>query len=187
MKTRTFVLFLTAVVLTLPVMGGTVVSIQPSSQTQVQNGQIVSIDVDIAGVTDPLSAFQFSVDYNDAFLEPVSVTEGSFLPNVGTTFFDNDFTDATYTPGTINIFDVLEVLGGATGSGTLASLQFQVVTGYGVSPITFDDQVLLDSGQNDITASFVPGVISTPEPATYGVVGSALIGLAWILRKKVRR
>ena len=112
---------------------------------------------------------------------------GAFLPSGGATFFYYDSID---TPGSIFILDALEsAVTGVSGSGTLASVQFLVLPGNGISPITYDSQALLDSNFNDITstATFNSGSIGTPEPATYGVVGSGLIGLAWILRKKVRR
>jgi len=193
MKTRTFFLFLTVLLLlALPAVGATVVWIQPPSQTQVQDGQTVSINVDIANVTD-LYGYQFSIDYNDALLAPTAVTEGPFLATGGPTFFYTDFSDDTYTPGEIDIFDSLYLFGPGVTEGatpaTLVSLQFLVLPGNGVSPITFDDQSFLNSVSQDLTSgiAFNPGLISTPEPATYGVAGSALIGLAWLLRKKVRR
>src|SRR5580704_16132375 len=97
-------------------------------------GDTVTLDVDIANVTD-LYTFQFSVDFDPSILQAATTTEGSFLPLGGSTFF---------IPGTIdNVGGTITLLAatlegmipGVSGSGTLAILGFDAVA-LGTSPIS---------------------------------------------------
>jgi hypothetical protein len=185
MKMRAFIPVLAVLALAFPVLGGTIVSIDPTNQT-IYNGETITATVDVQDVTD-LYGFEFNIVYDPTLLSATNVTEGAFLPAGGATDF---FSGDTSTPGQINfVFDILEsAVSGVSGSGPLATLQFLVVNGYGQSPITIDpSSFLVDSSLNNIDATFNGAQVQTPEPATYGLLGSGLIGLAWFLRKKVRR
>jgi hypothetical protein len=56
------------------------------SVASVSNGAGFSVDVDVSDVSE-LTAFQFDIGFNPAVLSATAVTESSFLPSGGSTFF----------------------------------------------------------------------------------------------------
>jgi len=155
----------------------------PSSPVAVGSGFI--IDVNISGVID-LASYQFDVGFNPAFASATSVLEGAFLPSVGPTLF---------VPGTIDNLagtirfnaGVLAGLGsGASGSGVLASLHFNALSG-GTGTFTLLSTLLYDSVPNPIDVTITNATVSAqtstvPEPAA-GWLLAGCIGAITLIRR----
>jgi|SRR5271166_5540059 len=183
MKIR-FLLILAATYLVAPTYAA-VISVQPSALS-VPVGQIFSLDIEVSGVSD-LYAFQLDVDYTPSVLSAVGVTEGTFLPTAGATFF---------VPGTIDnvggsisfIADTLiGAIAGVSGDGVLAEIEFMAV-GPGSSPISISNEILLDSNLNVITDSIVGGSVTVngsqvvPEPTSLSVLLAGIVVMLWAPR-----
>src|SRR5579872_4655605 len=102
-----------------------ILSIQPAS-TSTSPGSTFAVSVDISNVTD-LYAFQFDIGFNPATLAGVSVTEGSFLPGGGSTFFIPGFIDNTGGTIAFSADTLIGPIPGVSGSGTLATIDFTAV------------------------------------------------------------
>jgi|SRR5271167_1453589 len=162
-------------------------SVAPSPST-VSAGNSINLDVTISAVTD-LYAFQFDLSFDPGTVSAASITEGSFLPGGGATFF---------LPGTIDNVggtiastadSLVGAIPGVNGSGTLAVL---TLTGLapGISSIDFSNVFLLDSNLNGINAvlqsgsvAVTPGTVPTPEPNSL-VLLIAGLGTVFLLRRK---
>ena len=136
------------------------------------------VDVVISGVAD-LSAYQFSVNFDPAFVQIDGVSTGAFLGQAGTTFADN----GTIGNGTLSlVFNSLIGAGpGASGSGTLLSIHFDTVAA-GISALSFSDVLFLDSQFNDINPVAMTGTVSSaitpvPEPASALLLGIGAVAL----------
>jgi hypothetical protein len=166
----------------VPARADSVVSIQPSVSIP-GVGETFDVLVEISSVSD-LYAFQFDISFDPAILSAIDVTEGSFLPGGGFTFFipgsiDNIGGSISFTADIL-----LTAVSGVSGSGTLADLQFQALT-VGTSPVNLSNVILLDSNLSDIPYNTSNGSVSpVPEPSTMLLLGSGLIGLAGYGRKK---
>lgn len=154
-------------------------SIVPSSQT-VPPGQSFALDVTMTDVLD-LYAFQFDLEFDPLILSATSVTEGPFLPTGGATAFIPGFIDNTMGNITF-IADTLQTaIVGVNGSGTLATVNLQALT-LGTSSITLANVILLDSNLGDITSNTVDGSVTVqataiPEPSTWLLLATGLVGL----------
>ena len=169
--------------LIVPTFAGTI-SIQPSNLT-VTPGQNFSVNVSASSVAD-LYGYQFDLGFNPALLSATSVSEGSFLPSAGATFF---------IPGTINnvagsiVFTADSLVGaipGATGSGTLATVNFKALAA-GTSAVALSNVTLLDSKLSTITAGSANGSVTVsgvPEPSTWTMM---LVSMVLIRRYKMLR
>jgi hypothetical protein len=162
-----------------------VLSFTASPANPAPGGQ-VTLSFNIAAAVD-LYAYQFSVNFNPAVLRAVSGAQGSFLTSVGPTSFG---------PGVINnttgVVDVVyaSLFGtgpGATGSGTLATLTFNVIAA-GTSPITFSDTLFLNSALNTITTQLVNGTVvaAIPEPSAALLLAAGLVGVGAMRLRKAR-
>jgi general secretion pathway protein D len=159
----------------VPARADSVVSIQPSVSIP-GVGETFDVLVEISSVSD-LYAFQFDISFDPAILSAIDVTEGSFLPGGGFTFFIPGSIDniAGSISSTADI--LLSAVSGVSGSGTLADLQFQALT-VGTSPVNLSNVILLDSNLSDIPYNTSNGSVSpVPEPSTVLLLGSGLIGL----------
>lgn len=140
-------------------------------------GLPLALNVQVADVAD-LYAWQFTLSFDPAILQATSVVEGGFLASGGTTFFGAG--SINNSAGTITFtFDTLiGSLPGVSGSGTLATLNFDVVQA-GTSALTFSNTLLLDSDLVDISAQVLNGSVqAVPEPAAWALFGLGLAGLA---------
>ena len=175
MRFRT-ILLAVAFVTTLPhyVFSSSIIGV---GSITVSPGATFNLPVSITGVSD-LYAFQFDVSYDPLVVQLMSINEGPFLPSAGTTSFvpgiiDNVAGLATFTADTIIGFGP-----GVSGSGVLATLQFNMLSGS--SALALSNVILLDSSFQDITFQAQPGSISTiPEPSTFCLclAGVALLGV----------
>lgn len=163
-----------------------ILTIQPP-QLILSPGATFSLDVDIQGASD-VYAFQFNLSLSSTLISPVSLTEGSFLLSGGSTFFVPT-TRAGQISGVADT--LLGSVPGVSGNGTLATLDFTTPTPFpgfdfsGTTTISLSNVILLNSHLGEIPNAAVPGVVNiVPEPATWGLVGLALIGLAGACRRR---
>jgi hypothetical protein len=153
-------------------------------------GDSFNIDVDVADITD-LYAFQFDLTFDPALLSAVSVTEGAFLPGGGPTFLIPGAIDNIGGNVTATADSLIGSIPGVTGSGTLAVFQFTALAP-GTSPLSFANEILLDSSLNDITADTtfqngsvtINGASSVPEPRSFALLGASLLLLVLIHQRQ---
>ncbi len=170
----------------LPASAVPMLSISPMSQT-VQPGQSFSLDVSITDILD-LYAFQFDLAFDPAILAAGSITEGSFLPTGGATFFIPGAIDNTGGTITFTADTLLSPIPGVNGDGTIAIVSFQALA-LGSSAITLSNVILLDSQSAEITASLTDGTVNVtaiPEPSTWLLLATgftSLLGYSWWYRR----
>ncbi len=159
-------------------------SIQPGSATAIP-GDTVTLDIDISNVSD-LYAFQFDLGFDPSVLSATAITEGAFLPGGGSTLFipgtiDNVVGTIAFTADTL-----ISLLPGVTGSGTLATVQFNA-SALGTSAITLSNVFLLDSNLNPIDSNVSGGTAhinaaAVPEPSGWATLVAAFACLAMFCR-----
>jgi hypothetical protein len=139
-----------------------VISIDPTAQT-VSTGNTVTVDVDIANVTD-LYSYQFDLTFDPSILSAVSSSEGPFLATGGNTFFISGANDNV--GGTVSATaDTLEsAVSGVNGSGELAVFTFDAI-GTGTSTIGIQNETLLNSSL-DVIADTTTGGSVTVQSST---------------------
>jgi Cohesin domain/PEP-CTERM motif len=146
-------------------------------------GAPLALDVLIAGVAD-LYGYQFSLAFNPLVLQATGSAEGAFLPSAGATIFDGGTVNNTVGTVTLAFGTLTGAVPGASGSGVLASLNFNVIAA-GISALTFSDVILLNSNLDTITAQISNGsVTAVPEPASYALFALGLAGLAALRQRK---
>ena len=181
------------------------INIVPSTQT-VQNGDAVSADVVISGLTSAneiVSAYELNIGYDASILDATSVTFGSYLDDLSFPGFSLQDYDLSVS-GIVN-FAELSLLSDADlaaqqlGSFVLATLNFDAI-GVGNSTLAFISdptygidvkgravngvpQILaLTSGDTSVV---VEPSVSVPEPSTILLFVPALSVLG-LMRKKAR-
>jgi Cohesin domain/PEP-CTERM motif len=161
-----------------PVLAATpVLSITATPDPAVQ-GSPLSLDILISGISD-LYGYQFSLSFNPSVLQATNVVERPFLSSAGaTSFIAGSINNTTGSVGLVA--DALTgLVQGASGSGVLARINFNVIQA-GTSSLTFSNVAFLDSLLNDITLqvnnrSLVATAV--PEPAPVALFALGLMGL----------
>ena len=162
-----------------------ILSVDPTPVTIATAGDIVSVDVLIAGAVD-LYGYQFTIEYDPAFLSVNGVTEGTFFTNAypgpGTTSFFSGIDDPLGGNITFVLNTLVGPVAGVSGGGSLASIEFTTLAAGDTTVFVSLDPLNGDGFVFSDVASEVP------EPATVLLVGagSALI-TARRTRRRVRR
>lgn len=105
-------------------------------------GQIVKINISISNVAD-LYGWQVKLEWNPQVLNFSTAAEGTFLKNHGQTFFSQKFSES----GSLILVCTLEGdVRGASGSGTLATVEFYV-KGNGTSELKLSETLLVNSSE----------------------------------------
>jgi general secretion pathway protein D len=169
--------FLAAVLIPAVAASAATIHIEPLS-TFILIGESADLNVRITDVAD-LYAYQYDIAFNPATLSATSVTSGAFLSGGGDAFFIPGVIDNTIGRIRLTADTLLGPVAGVSGSGTLATINFQSLS-IGMSPITLFNVVLLDSSAGDISARVQNGsvITNTPEPNS-GLSLAIVLGLAF--------
>lgn len=169
-------------------LGAATISITPASPT-VFLGDAITLNVMVDGATTDLYGYQFSLSYNPAILQAMSVSDGGLLGTTGN--FTSGLIDNTAGSLTL-VYDFLNgAVPGVSGPGMLASIIFQA-TGLGISDVEFlpsGDLVISDSLGLEISSTGVSARVQVadtpiPEPGSLAcVIAGLAAGLAWARRR----
>lgn len=157
-----------------------------ASPSPAEQGSGVDIQVLISDVSD-LFGYQFSLSFDASLLQAVSVSEGAFLGQGGSTFADGGVIDNG--AGSISwVFNTLiGNVPGVSGSGVLATIHLDAV-GVGTSALAFSDVMFLNSALGDISVQAVDGSLAVaaavPEPGTYLLMAAGIAGLGLWRRRQ---
>jgi len=149
-----------------------------------QVGSVVDVDVRIADAVD-LYSYNFTLNFDASLFRAIGVNEGTFLGTAGATDFgyariDNTAGNVSYVYGYVFGPEF-----GATGSGSLAHIQFEAL-GIGSGAFSFSDLMFLDSAFNELAVTADAGAqADVPEPASYALFGIGLFGAAALGRRRL--
>jgi hypothetical protein len=124
----------------------TVLSVEPKT-VQETTGQNFTVNVSVSNVVD-LYGWEFYLSWNSSLLDWVSVSEGSFLKSGGNTYFSH-YLNTTDEHLVVDC-TLYGQVPGVNGSGTLATIQFQVRES-GTCDLNLYDTQLLDSTSRAIS------------------------------------
>ena len=162
------------------------VFLDPSSQTVGATGDVFTVNVSIANVSN-LYGYQFKVYYNSTIMNGTAQPiEGPFLKSGGsqTLFFIESFTDSYNS--TNGIVWIVNTLSGSSpsvnGDGVLVTLEFTSLAAVTSSSMHLADVVLLDpnviqisSQSNDGTVTVVPEFMSLVAVLTLSFASSFVV------------
>lgn len=153
--------------------------------TSVAPGGVLQLTVAASDFAD-LYAYQFDVTFNAAAFTAGSVTEGSLLSTMGTTFFDGGTADNADGTVTFVFNTLIGPGGGATGAGDLAQLTFNVAADFsGAGQFAIANFMALDSSLNAIDTTLQGITVSAvPEPSALAL---ALAGLGFFAARRAAR
>jgi hypothetical protein len=128
-------------------------------------GDTFTVSVVVSDVTD-MSGWQFGMMFNPVLLQCLSVTEGPFLQQGGSTFWIG--AGINNNAGWISpCCAVILGSGSVSGTGTIAYIKFQVVDrdSGGIAILDFEDAILLASGGGNIPFDTINGYLLSQLPA----------------------
>ncbi len=163
------------------------ISLQPSNTTPLV-GSSFDVTVNISSVTD-LFAFQLDILFDPTILSATGISEGSFLPSGGTTFFIPGTIDNSL--GSIEITaDSLIAASGVSGSGDLVTFTFSALA-KGTSSLNLANVELLNSNFDNIEfasngASVSPGTPVSRVPETNSSILLSLGVLAMFVWRRAQ-
>lgn len=188
------------------------VSISPSDSSKVQ-GDTFSLDVNISGLGNELvSVVDLNIYFNPAVLKGLSISFGPGLGGpwtdlseiLGSSFDVFAYSNLYDPPNTLAEGDAALAEVQTDGSFTLMTLEFEAI-GEGVSQVSFgnganerdvvgrDAEFLRNQYSGACVAVNSPNGgtntcdITVPEPATYGLVGMALLAAGFARRRAARQ
>src|ERR1017187_21469 len=153
------VIVLAAALLFVPLLTAQAVISAGSTDTSVD--QIFTLPVSIADASD-VYAFQFDLAFDPSILQLLSISEGSFLPSAGSTFFIPGDIDNIGGDAISNADTLVGDIPGATGDGDLVDFMFQAINP-GISSLSLSNGLLFDSSFNDIPFTTRDGSESSAE------------------------
>jgi len=108
-------------------------------------GQVFMVNISVSEVAD-LYGWQIKLEWNPQILELINVTEGNFLKSHGQTYFGQKINETGYL-----VLDCTLIgnLPGASGSGTLAMVQFYVKES-GTCILQLSNTTLVNSSEQTI-------------------------------------
>jgi hypothetical protein len=173
------------------VLATPVVRISPSTTTPIA-GQAFQVNLIGEDFTD-LYAYNFTLSFDPARIQAVSVGEGSLLASAGGTFFipgmiDNIIGSVSFTGNTL-----IGAIPGADGSGTLAIMGFEAIA-EGMSLLSLADLLFLDSGLADLAVTPQESMVTVtagsgnpvPEPASLLLVLMGIGAYAFLRPRKIK-
>lgn len=175
-----------------PVLAIPIVQIIPST-TMPTIGQSFQVNLIGENFID-LYAYNFTLNFDPARIQAVSVDEGLLLSGAGTTFFipgliDNVIGSISFTGNTL-----IGSIPGAIGNGTLAVIGFDAIA-EGMSPLSLADLLFLDSGLVNLITTPQESMVTViagsgnpiPEPATLPLVLMGIGAYAFLRQRRKQR